>query len=248
MIREGVLKDPIPDSIIGQHVHPSIPTGKIGIRKGKFMASMDEITMTVHGKGGHAAMPHRNTDPVMITAQILVALQQLVSRCSDPFLPSVLSFGKLVAAGSINIIPDSVYLEGTFRTMDEQWRREAHARIEKIAKGVAESLGGKCDLHIAWGYPVLINEERLTSEVTVIAGEWLGRENVIPAEPWMAAEDFASYSQEISSCFYLLGTGNVEKGSLSSLHSPGFTIDEDALEISTGLMAFIALKQLGNDE
>lgn len=245
MIKEGVL-NPKPVAVIGQHVSPMIEQGKIGIRKGKFMASMDEIIVEVHGKGGHGAQPHQNIDPVVISANIIVALQQIVSRMANPALPTVLSFGKVIADGAINVIPDRVYIEGTFRTLDEDWRNEAHSRMIKMAKGIAESMGGSCDFNIVRGYPFLINEEKLTGEVYGFAEEYLGKENVVETEQWMAAEDFASYSQQADACFFLLGIRNEKKGITASLHTPTFNIDEDALRNSTGLMAHIALRKLGN--
>ncbi len=246
MIKEGVLENPKPNAVIGQHVMPSIECGKIGIRRGKHMASMDEIFVTVYGRGGHGALPHQNVDPVLITSHIIIALQQIVSRMADPTLPTVLSFGKLIANGAINIIPDEVYIEGTFRTLDEDWRTEAHKRMKKMTETIAESMGGKCDFTIVRGYPPLINEEKLTEQVGSFAEEYLGKDNVMDLDILMAAEDFAYYSQVTASCFYFLGTGNKEKGIVSSLHTPTFNIDEDALALSTGLMAYIALKQLGN--
>jgi len=207
---------------------------------------MDEIFLTVLGKGGHGAQPHQNIDPVVIAAHILVALQQIVSRAANPMHPTVLSFGKLMANGAINVIPDEVYIEGTFRTMDETWRAKAHERIKNMSESIAKSMGGKCDIKIVRGYPVLVNEENLASEVYSFAEEYLGKENVIEADMWMAAEDFAYYSQVAHSCFYLLGIRNNQKGIVSSLHTPTFNIDEDALAISTGLMAYIAVKKLGN--
>ena len=246
MLKDGVLENPKPDAIIGQHVNPGIDCGKIGIRSGRFMASMDEIFVTVRGKGGHGAQPHQNIDPVLITSHIIVAMQQIVSRMADPMLPTVLSFGKLIANGAINVIPDEVYMEGTFRTLDENWRTEAHKRIIKMAEAIAESMGGSCNFKIVRGYPFLVNEEKLTADVKTFAQEYLGRDNVMDLDIWMAAEDFAYYSQVADSCFYLLGTGNKEKGITSSLHTPTFNIDEEALAVSTGLMAYIALRQLGN--
>jgi len=246
MIKEGVLKNPVPDAVIGQHVSPIIEAGKIGIRKGKFMASMDEIFVTVHGKGGHGAQPHQNIDPVIIAAQILVSLQQIVSRMANPTLPTVLSFGKVIADGAINVVPDEVYMEGTFRTLDESWRTEAHGRMTKMAENIAESMGGSCDFIIIKGYPFLINEEKLTEQISVFAEEYLGKENVEEIDIWMAAEDFAYYSQSLNSCFYLLGVGNKEKRNVSSLHTPTFNIDENALATSIGLMAYMAVKRLGN--
>jgi len=246
MIKDGVLENPKPGAVIGQHVMPGIDCGQIGIRAGKHMASMDEIYVTVRGKGGHGAMPHQNIDPVLITSHIIMALQQIVSRRANPHVPTVLSFGKLIANGAVNIIPGEVYMEGTFRTLDEQWRSEAHQQIKKMAESIAVAMGGSCDFNIVRGYPFLVNEELLTAEVKTFAEDYLGKDNVLDLDIWMAAEDFAYYSQVANSCFYLLGTGNKEKGITSSLHTPVFNIDEDALVTGTGLMAYIAVKRLGN--
>jgi amidohydrolase len=246
MIREGVLENPVPAAVIGQHVMPQLPAGKIAIRKGRHMASMDEITMTIHGRGGHGAQPHQNIDPVIITAHILVALQQIVSRIADPKMPSVLSFGKVIADGAINVIPDSVFVQGTFRCFDEAWRTKAHEKLKTMAEGMAASMGGSCTVDIVRGYPALNNAEWLTEQVVEWAGAYLGRDQVVEAELWMAAEDFAYYAQHADACFYLLGTGNIEKGITASLHTPGFDIDESALADSPGLMAWLAIKSLGN--
>ncbi len=246
MIQEGVLENPKPQAVIGQHVMPLIDAGKVGFRAGKYMASTDEIYVTVKGKGGHGAQPQQNVDPVIITAHILTALQQVVSRFADPKSPSVLSFGKVIANGATNIIPNEVYLEGTFRTMDEQWRQEAHRRMKKMAEGIAESMGASCEFNIMKGYPFLINEEKLTASVRGYAEDYLGKENVLDLDIWMAAEDFAYYSQVADSCFYRLGTRNESRGITSAVHTPTFDVEESALAVSTGLMAYMALKQLGN--
>lgn len=246
MIKDGVLKNPIPDSVIGQHAMTNIDCGKIGIKKGKFLASHDEIYVTIRGKGGHGATPQLNIDPVIITAHILVALQQIVSRMANPAFPTVLSFGKVIANGVANVIPDEVYLEGTFRSYDENWRSEAHQRMKKMAEGMAESMGGSCDFNIVYGYPFLINEEKLTEQVTSFAKDYIGKENVLDLDTFMYVEDFAYYSQVTDSCFYFLGTGSKEKGIVSSVHTSTFDIDENALALSTGLMTYIAVKQLGN--
>ena len=246
MIKEGVLENPKPQAVIGQHVMPLIDAGKIGIRSGKYMASTDELYVTVKGKGGHGAQPQQNIDPVLITSHIIVALQQIVSRVADPKLPTVLSFGKVIANGATNIIPNEVKLEGTFRTMDETWRAEAHKRMKKMAEGIAESMGGSCDFNIVNGYPFLVNEEKLTAKVREYAVDYLGEENVQDIDIWMAAEDFAYYSQVSDACFYRLGIRNEAKGITSSVHTPTFNIDESALKTSVGLMAYTALKQLGN--
>jgi amidohydrolase len=246
MIKEGVLENPKPQAVLGQHVMPLIDAGKVGFRSGKYMASTDELYVTVRGKGGHGAQPQQNIDPVIITAHILTALQQVVSRFADPKSPTVLSFGKVIANGATNVIPNEVYLEGTFRTMDEQWRTEAHKRIKKMAEGIAESMGGSCEFNIVRGYPFLVNEEKLTASARGFAEDYLGKENVLDLDIWMAAEDFAYYSQAADSCFYRLGTRNESRGITSSVHTPTFDVDESALQLSTGLMAYLAIKQLGN--
>lgn len=244
LIKEGVLKNPEPHSITGQHVMPLIETGKVGFRTGKYMASTDELYVTVKGKGGHGAMPNQNIDPILISAHIIVALQQIVSRVADPKIPSVLSFGKVIANGATNVIPNEVLLEGTFRTLDEKWRAEAHKHMKKMAEGIAESMGGSCEFTIMPGYPFLVNDEHTTALAREAAELYLGKENVVDLDIWMAAEDFAYYSQEIPACFYRLGTRNESRGITSSVHTPTFDIDEDALKIGPGLMAYIAVHQL----
>jgi amidohydrolase len=183
---------------------------------------------------------------VVITSHIIIALQQIISRVADPKTPSVLSFGKVIANGATNVIPNEVYLEGTFRTMDEEWRAKAHEKMKKMAEGIAEAMGGSCDFNIVNGYPFLINEPNLTANARGFAEDYLGADNVVDLDMWMAAEDFAYYSQVTNACFYRLGTGNDLKGTTNAVHTPNFDIDEDALKISSGLMAFMALKQLGN--
>ncbi len=244
MIKEGVLENPRPDGMIGQHVMPLIPAGKVGFRSGMYMASTDELYMDVIGRGGHGAMPHFNIDPVLITSHIIVALQQVVSRIANPAMPSVLSFGKVVADGATNVIPDTVHLEGTFRTLDEDWRTEAHERIRRIATQVAESMGATVELEIRKGYPALVNDPKLTDSVRSFAEDYLGSENVLDLDIWMAAEDFAFYSQQTEACFYRLGTRNEERGITSSVHTPTFDIEEKALETGAGLMAWLAVSQL----
>src|SRR5690606_23262215 len=245
MIKAGALQNPAPQAVIGQHVMPLIPAGKVGFRSGKYMASTDELYLTVRGRGGHGAQPQQNVDPVVITAHIITALQQVVSRIADPKMPSVLSFGKVIADGATNVIPDSVYLEGTFRTFDEQWRKEAHSRMVKMATGIAESMGGSCDFEVRHGYPFLVNEEKLTAEIRGYAEDFLGPENVVDLDLWLAAEDFAYYSQVTDACVYRLGTRNEARGITSAVHTSTFDIDESALSLSTGLMAYVTLRRLG---
>ncbi|HEY4652598.1 MAG TPA: M20 family metallopeptidase [Pontibacter sp.] len=244
MIKEGVLQNSAPAGIIGQHVFPLLPAGKVGFRSGMFMASADEIYITVKGKGGHAAIPEMNIDPVLISAHLIVALQQIVSRHASPKTPTVLSFGKVEAKGATNVIPNEVKIEGTFRTMNEIWRREAHQKIKKLAETLCESMGGSCDIDIKNGYPFLQNDPELTGRARAAAELYLGEENVVDLDLWMGAEDFAYYSQEVPACFYRLGTRNEARGITSGVHTPTFDIDETALETSIGLLAFVAMQEL----
>lgn len=245
MIKEGVLENPKPTSIFGQHVHPPLEAGKIGLRAGKYMASADELYLTVKGKGGHGALPQDCIDPIVITAHIITALQQIVSRNANPSIPSVLTFGHIASTGgTTNVIPNEVKLKGTFRTMNEAWRYDAHKRMQKIVNGLAESMGGEAELDIVVGYPFLINHEALTAKVRSRAEEYLGAENVVDLPIRMTAEDFAYFSQHMPACFYRLGTGNAAKGITSNIHTNTFDVDEDCLALSTGLMAWLALKEL----
>ncbi|MDA9773980.1 M20 family metallopeptidase [Saprospiraceae bacterium] len=242
MIAEGALENPEPEYIVGQHVHPPLEVGKVGFRPKTYMASADEIRLTVIGKGGHAALPQNNVDPILVAANILVQLQQIISRKSNPTIPNVLSFGKInTQGGATNIIPNRVFIEGTFRTMDEAWRKEAHEHIRKICSNIAESMGAICEVDISVGYPCLYNDEKATSKAIKLAETYLGRENVVALPLRMTSEDFAFYSQKIPACFYRLGTGNQVKGITSPVHTNTFNIDEEALKIGMGLMAYLVI-------
>lgn len=247
MIRDGALRNPAPNGIIGQHVHPPLEVGKIGMRPGIYMASTDELYLSVKGKGGHGAIPQNTVDPIAISAQIITALQQLVSRQADPTLPTVMTFGHIASqGGATNIIPNEVNLKGTLRTMNEEWRAELHLRIRRMCEGIAESMGGSAELNITPGYPFLRNDEKLTRRVFTQAQEFLGEENVVELPIRMTGEDFAHYSHVVPACFYRLGTGNPARGITSPVHTDTFDIDEDALRIGSGMMAWLALQQLAD--
>lgn len=244
MIAEGVLRDPDVHAIIGQHVFNPFPVGSVAFCFGTMMASTDEIYITVKGKGGHGAYPQDIIDPVMIAAQMLVALQQVVSRHISPFQPAVLTFGKVIANGATNVIPDTVQMEGTFRALDEQVRADAHIEIRRIAQHVAEGFGGSAEVRIEKGYPVLNNDNALAGRCFDRSVEYLGTDKVFTTTPRMGAEDFAFYSHEVPATFYRLGTGNPEKGITAQIHTPNFDIDERALETGMGLMAWHAIGEL----
>ena len=242
MLDEKAL-DPAPHIVIGQHVMPELPAGIIGLKPGKYMASTDEIFITIKGEGGHAAMPERFTDTVLIASQIIVTLQQVVSRKANPSIPSVLSFGKVTANGATNIIPGTVAIEGTFRTMDEKWRYEAHKIISDITQSTAQMMGGSCEIKVVNGYPALTNDDTTSHLVRDFLSEYLGDDKVVTLEPQMTAEDFAYFAETYPSVFYRLGTG-IKGESNPPLHSSQFIVNENALLTGIGSMAYIAYKLL----
>lgn len=253
MIKEGVLQNPKVDVAIAQHVFPSMEVGKVGFRSEMYMASTDEIHITITGKGGHAAMAGEYNNPILVAASIIKEIEKQfpfviddegVSRNTNNTIPTVIAFGKIEGKGATNVIPETVYLAGTFRTMDELWRNEVKEKIKQISNDVCQIYKVKIDLNIIDGYPFLSNDIAVTNLCKQAAVEYLGQENVEDLPLRMTAEDFAYISQVIPSCFYRLGTGNKLKGITSGVHTATFDIDEDALKISTGLMAWIAFKQL----
>jgi amidohydrolase len=246
MIKDGVLKNPDVNAILGQHVAPNVPVGKIGFRSGMYMASTDELYMRIHGKGGHGAAPHSTIDPILVGSHIVVALQQIISRNKNPSFPSVLTIGKFIANGATNIIPNDVYIEGTFRCMNEDWRAEGLTKIQKMAETIADSMGARCEFWIVKGYPFLQNHPELTAKTRTSAEKYVGAENIVDLDLWMAGEDFAFYSQQVDACFYRLGTRNEAKGIISGVHTPTFDVDEESLRIGPGLMAYMAVEELAS--
>ncbi len=244
MIREGVLESPRPAKILGLHTLPELEAGKVGFKAGRYMASTDEVYLTVRGKGGHGATPDLNVDTVLVASHIVVALQQIVSRNAPPNIPTVLSFGRFIANGRTNIIPDEVKIDGTIRTFDETWRKQAHQKITKLAQGLAESMGANCEVFIDPGYPYLINDTSLTAFAENEAKNFLGESQVVELEARMTAEDFAYYSHQIPACFYRLGVKNPEWKEIRNLHTSAFDVDERCLETGAGLMAWLAVKAL----
>ncbi len=244
MIKEGVLQNPKPSSIIGQHVMPLVPVGKIGFREGMYMASSDEIYIKVIGKGGHGATPELAIDPVLIASHIIVALQQVISRNASPKQPTVLTFGRIIGEGATNIIPNEVNIAGTFRALNEEWREAGLKKIVKMAESIADGMGARCEIELSRGYPYLENNPELTRRIRKAAEEYVGKENVVDIDLTLGSEDFAYYSHQIPASFYRLGTRNEAKGITSYVHTPTFDIDEDALRIGPGVMAWMALQEL----
>jgi len=239
LIKEGVLENPAPKNIFGMHVHTTLEKGKLSFRSGMVMASADEIYITIKGKGGHAASPHLTADTILIASNLIVSLQQLISRNNSPFNPSVLSITSIHGGNTTNVIPSEVKLMGTFRAMNEEWRYKAHELIKTMATQMVESMGAEIDLKIDIGYPSVLNNESLTVAARATAETFVGKENVEETELRMGAEDFAFYSHKIPGCFFRLGTANIAKGITAGVHTPKFNIDEDAIEIGMGMMALL---------
>jgi len=202
LIKEGVLENPKPTSIFGLHVHPSLAIGKLSFRSGKVMASADELYFTIRGKGGHAASPHLCIDPILIASNLILSLQQIVSRNNNPHNPSVLSITAIEGGSTTNVIPNEVKLKGTFRAMNEEWRFRAHELIRTLSTDLVRSMGGEIDLDIDVGYPSVYNNEALTESSKRKAEEYMGKTNVEETESRMGAEDFGYYTQHIPGCFY----------------------------------------------
>ena len=247
MIEDGVLRDVV--AIIGQHVHPALPVGQIGYGSGYFMASCDELYITVKGKGGHAAMPNQVIDPILISAELIQSLQSIISRKSNPNTPSVLSIGKINSqGGATNVIPEEVKMEGTFRTYDEKWRKEAHLLINEMTEAICKAHGATAEINIVRGYPSLYNNPDLTSSVKSGISDYMGDAGTVELTPRMTAEDFSYYSHQVPACFYRLGTASTDGRNASAVHTPSFDIDHAALEVGAGLMAYVAVQlshQLG---
>ncbi len=239
LIAEGVLENPKPEKIFALHVHPGLETGKLSFRNGMVMASADEIYISIKSKGGHAAAPQFTADTILIASHLIISLQQIISRNNSPVNPSVLSITSFQGGHTTNVIPSEVKLMGTFRAMNEEWRFKAHELIKKQTIEIVRAMGAEATIHIDVGYPFVLNDEALGTAARKKAEEYMGAANVEETELRMGAEDFAYYSHQIPACFFRLGAGNKAKGITSGVHTPTFNIDEGAIEIGMGMMAWL---------
>jgi hippurate hydrolase len=239
MIRDGALKNPVPQGIIGLHVHPGLNHGKLSFRKGRVMASADELYVSIKGPGGHAATPHQTVDTVLVAAQLITSLQTIIARNRDPQNPSVLSICSVHGGNTTNVIPTEVKLMGTFRAMDEVWRFKAHELMMQQAKGLSLATGAEIDFKVDVGYPTVDNEPVITEAAWKLADTFMGASNVEETEKRMGAEDFGYYSQVIPGCFFRLGVRNESKGIIHNVHTPQFNIEEEAIENGVGMMAWL---------
>tara|TARA_B100001250_G_scaffold74574_1_gene60932 strand:+ start:4369 stop:5538 length:1170 start_codon:yes stop_codon:yes gene_type:complete len=240
MIRQGVLENPKVQKIFGQHVFPDLEVGKVGFCPGRYMASADEIQISVIGSGGHAALPETYNNPILAAAKLITSLETHFLTYRN--IPAVFAIGFVEANGYCNVIPDQVELRGTFRTLDEEFRSLAHLHMQEIAKKISTEYTLDINFEIHKGYPSLYNDEELTNQTVTYAKEYMGDEQVVDLSLRMTAEDFAYYGNEVPACFYRLGTANIAKGTIHGLHTSRFNIDEDALKVGVGLMAYLAIK------
>ena len=241
MIRDGALQNPTPQGIIGLHVHPGLAFGKLSFRKGRVMASADELYVSIKSSGGHAATPHQTVDTVLVAAQLITSLQTIISRNRNPQNPSVLSICSIHGGNTTNVIPSEVKLMGTFRAMDEVWRFKAHELMMQQAKGLAIATGAEIDFRVDVGYPTVDNEPAITEAAWKLADQYMGVENVEETELRMGAEDFGYYSQVIPGCFFRLGVRNEAKDAIHNVHTPVFKVDEDAIAHGVGMMAWLGV-------
>jgi amidohydrolase len=244
LIKAGVLMNPRVDVVFGLHVFARAETGKLGFRPGPMMAAADEVHITIKGKGGHGALPHLTVDPVVVAAEVVVALQKIVSRFTNPFHPRVLTIGKIEGGTAQNVIPDQVQIAGTLRTMDESERKEAHAMIFRTVKGVTLSSGAKFELGIVEGAPVLYNDPKVTRFAMEAGRAYAGAKNVFIAEPVMGGESFGYFLQQIPGTLFRLGIANKRKGIIHDLHTPCFNVDEEAMKTGAGFLAYLAQQYL----
>ena len=244
MLKDGVFKDYKPQVVLGQHSSADHKVGDVVFAPGIVMSSADEIHLTISGNGGHGAMPHLLNDTVLCASQIVVSLQQVSSRLANPFSPTVVTIGRFIADGAMNIIPDKVYLAGTIRTMDEKWREEAKAAVRKIAEETAAAYGCKCEMKKLNGYPAVMNDEKVTAEMKEYAKEIVGEEHVGDMPKKMTSEDFAFYTKEYPCCFFRFGVRGKANPDSGGQHTPTFKIDESAFVTSVEVMGWLAARYM----
>ena len=244
MLQNGLFDEYKPEAIIAQHVSIDFPTGTMAFLPGTIMASADEIHLTIRGKGGHGALPHLCNDTVLAASQTVVALQQVRSRLCHPLTPMVLTFGRFIAEGATNIIPSEVHLSGTFRTVDERWRKEALEHIRRIITETCSAHSCTVEIDIPGGYPCVVNDATLTEKIKGFAAEYAGEENTDKLELRLTSEDFGFFTQQYPCSFYRFGVKGDTNQNSGGLHSPTFCIDEKALLTGAGGLAYIARRMM----
>lgn len=242
MLEDGVFRDHVPEFIVKQHAYIDLPAGKIAFQSGVIMASADEVHIKVKGQGGHGALPHELNDTVLAASSVIVAMQQVVSRRRNPFNPMVLSFGKFIADGATNVIPNEVTLAGSLRCMNEKERYNMLTVIPQIAISTASAYGCDCEVKLPEGYPCTISNEDITDRVKEIAIKLLGANNVSEFPKRMTADDFGFFTEQYKGCYYRFGVSGSRKS--GKLHTSTFLIDEESLRASMSLFATLSIEML----
>lgn len=248
MIAEGAFREYSPDAFFALHVEPDLPAGVLGFKEGKYMAANDEIYLKVTGTGGHAAFPDKINNPLLIASKILLALEEFIKKNYSGNHGNVLSFGRMIADGATNVVPELVIIEGSFRTLDEDWRQTARDTIKSVAEDTARQMGGKCEVEIRNGYPVLINNQVLTGKAKTRAGELIGTENIVELDIRLSSEDFSYYSQNYPSCFFRLGVGVSGKPAATQLHTSKFIAREESIKTGMASLSWLAWTSLMDKE
>ena len=244
MVKDGALRSPVPDAAVGLHLWANLPVGKVAVLDGPCMAAVDWFEIRIRGTGGHAAYPHDAVDPVVIAAEVVTALQTLVSRRTDPRDSVVVTVGRLAAGTAFNIIPGEAVLEGTVRTYREPARRRTARELTRIARCIARAHGAAAEVDFEFQLPPTVNDRELAALVRDAAAEVVGRRNVVPAEPSMGGEDVGVLFGDGPGAFAFVGCRNRARGIVHEHHHPAFDIDEAALPVGRDLLECSARKYL----
>lgn len=249
MVEEGVLETPPKvDAIVGMHVWPGIDVGTIGVRPGPAMAAADKFEIVIRSTGGHGAMPHLTSDPIVAAAQIVNSLQTVVSRSIDPMQPIVFSVCTIQGGHAFNIIPEEVRMEGTVRTLDEGVKATVIGKIKDILKGTGQAMGVECKLNYTDGCPALINDPGLIKLIEKAGAAVLGGNNVLQLDPTMGGEDFTYFAQAVPGAMFCLGVRDEEAGFRSPVHRSNFDVSPRVLTIGAAVLSQAALMYLKSDE
>jgi amidohydrolase len=244
MLEEGVMENPRVDNVLSFHLWSPLEVGTIGIRTGPIFSSTDILRIVVRGKGGHGGLPHQAIDPVVIAAQVVVAMQTIVSREVASGQRAVLTFGKITGGTQFNIIPDEVELGGNLRTLNDEVRSHVLARIEEMAKAIASGMRGQAVYEFVRGVPPVVNDPSVTKVVSDVAKRAVGTDRVLVVEPVSVGDDAAWFLQKAPGCYFLVGAGNKTRGIVAPHHNPSFDIDEMALPIAARILTETALHYL----
>lgn len=242
MIAEGILENPQVKQALALHVFPALQAGQVGFYKGLYMASCDEVYVTITGKGGHAATPQLINNPIYPMSELILSTQKINEEATSNNIEHVLTFGKIEANGATNIVPQTIKIHGTFRSKNETWRASVHQKLNDLADTIAKKHSVSIDMKIAIGYPCLVNDIALTTQIEKYTKELLGEACIQTLEKRMTSEDFAFFSQKIPVCYYRIGTASANGGNAHNVHTSDFDIEKSAMKIALKSMSYAAIQ------